>query len=1025
MSCSKTKLPRPVRGNAFNIAVKVVASRLDGTVIDDFELSPDDVLNIVYRGTLTPTAFTIEDNNVALIHFDGTQAVGMYGVDFGGVWAGESWRFALPIIFQVVDQTSQGWLPKDGIIVDPTYEVVASITIATAGSTVQADWAETDPDAPAYIKNKPTIYTKQQTDALVAQERQARQQADTTLDGKITANAYAIAAEKSRAEAAEKQNADDIDDIEAVIPSQASVQNQLADKNFVNSSIATNTANFVGTYNSLAELQTVQNPTNNDYGFVIDHDAAGNEYYDRYKYVASSQQWLFEYKVESTPFTAVQWAAIQSGITSALVTKLTALPTNAELQHLTKEATDAANAAARNANEKAALAEQEATEAGRVNATLNGTKLTVVDRNGNIVTQDVQGPKGDPGDKGDPGTTDYNELTNKPVIPVIPDNTAYLGDSDGSGSVPDNLVIVEAEDWPLTNGDKGTIYRVQGTTSYTDFAWDGMKFVPMATYNNLIDDEPTVGSDNLVKSGGVADVYGKYVNDGTYIYCVCDNSDRILFCLKADGSVEWFVGIPTPVKDYVDGMIANILIGTQGEDVDGMTKIISFLEDFSTSDTLKSLLDGKVDGEYVESNEYIYAKCDADGKVLFGIKLNGDIYFGAGVPKQIKDYIESIPALDPSEIEEEIEKNTSKISTVEEGKQLNTSTLYLNPENEILPKIENLKRSSKTKSNAVTNSDVLSLLHFSDVHGGNANILGIKAFYEHYGSYINDVIHTGDVANNYRDGLPSAFSQTPYILHVVGNHEASDRIGTPPNHHWETVSSKTVYDFMFAPNIASWGNIVQPQGAAENGCCYYYKDYPNSNIRLIVLDNIPSLGGGPSHWNATQKTWFEGVLADVLESSSSAYGYHVVVALHYPPFEINQDFDNNPFTAISHPVNSSLYANVQIPNAVKNFIDAGGTFATYLCGHVHDDMFGFGKAEGFQNQFVICTCCATPTATQSYTDMQMKSGNRTQDCFNIVGIDAYSKLVKVMRIGAQYDLHMRRHDTICVDYGQSKIIYAN
>ena len=406
MSCNKNQLPRPVRGNAFNIAVKVIARRLDGTVIYDFELSQEDVLNIVYRGTLTPTAFTIDAGNVALIHFDGTQAVGMYGVDFSGVFEGEPWRFALPIIFQVVDQTSQGWLPKDGIIVDPTYEVVASVTFATVGGSavVQADWAVTNPDNPAYIKNKPSVYTQQQIDAKVAQESQARQQADTTLDGKITANTNAIAAEKSRAEAAEhglqtaigseatraqqaehglqtaigaeetrargaeqglqtaigaeetrargaeqglqtaigaeetrakaaeQQNADDIDGIEAVIPAQASAQNQLADKNFVNSSISTNTANFVGTYNSLSELQAVQNPTNNDYGFVIEQDAAGNEYYDRYKYVASSQQWLFEYKVESTPFTAAQWAAIQSGITSALVTKLSALPTNAELQ---------------------------------------------------------------------------------------------------------------------------------------------------------------------------------------------------------------------------------------------------------------------------------------------------------------------------------------------------------------------------------------------------------------------------------------------------------------------------------------------------------------------------------------------------------------------------------------------------------------------------------------------------------------------------------------------------------------------
>ena len=117
--------------------------------------------------------------------------------------------------------------------------------------------------------------------------------------------------------------------IEAVIPSAASAQNQLADKDFVNSSISTNTANFVGTFNSLSELQAVQNPTNNDYGFVIEQDAQGNEYYDRYKF--NGTQWLFEYKVESTPFTAAQWAAIQSGITSALVTKLNALPTAQEL----------------------------------------------------------------------------------------------------------------------------------------------------------------------------------------------------------------------------------------------------------------------------------------------------------------------------------------------------------------------------------------------------------------------------------------------------------------------------------------------------------------------------------------------------------------------------------------------------------------------------------------------------------------------------------------------------------------------
>lgn len=109
-------------------------------------------------------------------------------------------------------------------------------------------------------------------------------------------------------------------EIDGMIPAQASASNKLADKNFVNSSITTSTANFVGTYNSLAELQAVQNPTNNDYGFVIETDAQGNQYYDRYKYNGTA--WLFEYKVESTAFTAAQWAAIQSGITAGLVNRL-------------------------------------------------------------------------------------------------------------------------------------------------------------------------------------------------------------------------------------------------------------------------------------------------------------------------------------------------------------------------------------------------------------------------------------------------------------------------------------------------------------------------------------------------------------------------------------------------------------------------------------------------------------------------------------------------------------------------------
>jgi hypothetical protein len=56
-------------------------------------------------------------------------------------------------------------------------------------------------------------------------------------------------------------------------------------------------------------------------------------------------------------------------------------------------------------------------------------------------------------------------------------------------------------------GEAGKIYRLVGTNSYADYMYaesDLTTPIKMAEYDNAIDDEPTAGSDNLVKSGGVA-----------------------------------------------------------------------------------------------------------------------------------------------------------------------------------------------------------------------------------------------------------------------------------------------------------------------------------------------------------------------------------------------------------------------------------------------------------------------------------------------------------------------------------------
>lgn len=178
----------------------------------------------------------------------------------------------------------------------------------------------------------------------ITAEATARQNADTTLQGNITAeatarqNADTALSNDISAEATARQNADTalggditantnaISAINAKIPNQASAQNQLADKAFVNSSVATNTADYISNnglpFNSVAELEAYSGTvTNNDYAFVTGTDSAGNTYYDRYKatVVGSTVTWALEYRLNNSSFTAEQWATINSGLTQSSV----------------------------------------------------------------------------------------------------------------------------------------------------------------------------------------------------------------------------------------------------------------------------------------------------------------------------------------------------------------------------------------------------------------------------------------------------------------------------------------------------------------------------------------------------------------------------------------------------------------------------------------------------------------------------------------------------------------------------------
>lgn len=123
--------------------------------------------------------------------------------------------------------------------------------------------------------------------------------------------------------------------IENKIPNQASSENQLADKSFVNSSIQTSTANFRGTWSTWSNVPSNPflypqdesgntTPTKNDYLVVSNASDYTEQTLNgtwRFKYVGSWETngkngWIPEYQVNEEPLTSEQIYAINSGITA-------------------------------------------------------------------------------------------------------------------------------------------------------------------------------------------------------------------------------------------------------------------------------------------------------------------------------------------------------------------------------------------------------------------------------------------------------------------------------------------------------------------------------------------------------------------------------------------------------------------------------------------------------------------------------------------------------------------------------------
>ena len=203
------------------------------------------------------------------------------------------------------DGKAKTWTIKDTTYTFSFDDTTQTLTIHDDTQTkVNPDWDPNDPDSPQYIPDDTNDFVQQIVGAtytftwsngsLTIHNNLSTQEhpiADVVID--FDARYYT----EDEIDAFITSLDTRLDAIEAVIPSEATANNKLADKAWVATAISISAATFRGTFNSLADLQAYAGPKDaNDFAFV--KTSTG---YDQYTYVVSgsSGSWTYEFSLET------------------------------------------------------------------------------------------------------------------------------------------------------------------------------------------------------------------------------------------------------------------------------------------------------------------------------------------------------------------------------------------------------------------------------------------------------------------------------------------------------------------------------------------------------------------------------------------------------------------------------------------------------------------------------------------------------------------------------------------------------
>lgn len=316
-------------------------------------------------------------------------------------------------------------------------------------------------------------------------------------------------------------------------------------------------------------------------------------------------------------------------------------------------------------------------------------------------------------------------------------------------------------------------------------------------------------------------------------------------------------------------------------------------------------------------------------------------------------------------------------------------------------------------------SKVVTLLHCSDLHGQSAEFNTLMNWANNHNNLYDDILCTGDIVEWYREDEQGTDDYMDFwhntansdkILVTIGNHDAKDSESSS----YAGWPRKTMAHSreLYMSTIDAWG-VTSPSGTT-----YWYKDYTNNvgtPVRLIGLDSTLYWGDGQSTPSQStsdheaQLAWFANVLAD-----AKTNGMAVVVAQHYQQTASARGIINCDFSAYNMNASdgAQFWMSTEYLDAVDDFISGGGEFICWLCGHTHVDYVC--RHPNHTDQW--CFCVTSLWADMRSSDQARIANTESFIAANIVAFDTTSKLVKISRIGADYDYALRPRKTFVWNY---------